>query len=1029
MKKNVKNENNNNINNIFDNLSNDLKDLIKYGKWELTLISSLKAEKNYKKNLLLIDKEWLYKWKEISGYNYIKSQIFKYLLITQKKSNENINEEKKKLNDLWYNIKKKYKINLNNEEKLPKINNKKYLLTINNKTIINGKENFDIISNDIYDIFKKYLENNINIKVGGLFTKKKLLMPFNYNDKNINYIYIDMLFIKDNKNNFEEILFVFPNLSLSIIEKIRKDISIKEINEFIKDLEIKENEKEYIFNDEEGTQIKYKAIYKNNIFKNVNNKEFNTNNKIKYNNINNFENLSKINEINEIKEINDIIDINIIKNFDINNLNYEELQQKMKEIEIISNKLIDFETNLQNKEKIYSNEKKKLKDEKEKINNNNKNKKINLSKGENNLKTINFEEERKKYNNYLKEMEFKNQHLFDEIQEYQEKENKLNNEYKKVKNEFQRKENDLDNKINEINNKEKIIKSKGDHLINNLNKKEIEIKIKEEKLKIKEEELNKKENKLNEKEIEINNEENENKEKIKEIKIKNEEILKKLKILKNKEDMEEKKINDELNEEINELEEQMNENDKNIKNKKSEEEDFNKEEENEEEEKEQVNKTIDDESENENMEKENINESKNFKSRKIKSMNQEISFHKINKKERNSININYNKEKKNKSINDRIIQTNFFSSKALSSPNINDDELPNIPIKINKNKPSLGLTKFKESVNLNAIIQCFAHLLEITEGILNLQAQNFFKEENKNKLSESYAILINNLFFPEKYNNNSGVYSIDLFYNLNIKENKKLLNNNFYINSKYLLNFLIEGLHKELNTKKNINIFENKQFEEINEKDALYKYLQEFTKNNNSIISKNFFGLLKNKIICQGCKKEKYNFKCYSYLYFNLSEIKKFSEQDKNCKNIKLKDCFDYYNKPEYLIGENGLYCNNCKTKNTTTILKSIYSSHTIMPIIFERGEDSNLNKEKIDFPDELDLTNYVEYQNSSKHFFLCGVVSNFGLSNNFGKFEAFCKMEKNDKWLHYNNEQVSSCTNEDIHNKGIQYILFYHKI
>ena len=168
---------------------------------------------------------------------------------------------------------------------------------------------------------------------------------------------------------------------------------------------------------------------------------------------------------------------------------------------------------------------------------------------------------------------------------------------------------------------------------------------------------------------------------------------------------------------------------------------------------------------------------------------------------------------------------------------------------------------------------------------------------------------------------------------------------------------------------------------------------------------------------------------CYSFLYFNVSEIKQFINQENKNKKLKLKDFFDYYNKPEYLLEEKGLYCTHCKSKNTTTILKSIYSTHPILPIIIDRGDDSNLNKDKIDFPDELDISKYIEYKNSSKKFYLCGVVSNFGFSNNFGKFEAFCKMEQNGQWFNYNDEKVSSSTIEDVHNKGIHYILFYHKI
>ena len=70
------------------NIEDDLNDLIKYGRWELSLISSLKSEKNYKKNLLVINKDWLSNWKEIAGYNFIKNKIFQYLVVTQKNKND-----------------------------------------------------------------------------------------------------------------------------------------------------------------------------------------------------------------------------------------------------------------------------------------------------------------------------------------------------------------------------------------------------------------------------------------------------------------------------------------------------------------------------------------------------------------------------------------------------------------------------------------------------------------------------------------------------------------------------------------------------------------------------------------------------------------------------------------------------------------------------------------------------------------------------------------------------------------------------
>ena len=1080
---NVKNEKDNVLINNNETFPNDLNDLINFGKWELSLISSLKVEKNYKKNLLLIDKDWLSQWKEISGYNYIKNQIFKYLSNTQKnKNNENILEENKKINNLWINIKQKYKINTNNFQQLKQMNNKQYLINHNNRKIINGKESFEIISTDIYDVFKKYLEKNVNIKVGGLFIKKKLLMPFNYNDKNINNIFIDMMFInntRNNKNDIEEILFVFPNLNLSIIEKIRKDISNKDINVFIKDSNDKGYEKEFYFNDEKGIKYSYKAIYKTNIDNNkntinasnmnnpnkINNfQNTNNNNNSMGNNINNINNNSMNNNIdnNINNEINNDIKYNTtnnditnyhknnlhnfnynevssnlsmeseetndtkIINVNINNLTIEELENKIKEMEQKTNKLMEIENILNTNEKLYLEELNEFEKEKELFNKEKYNNEIkkNSSKSLDKLNNdINLKDEYNKYFEHLKELEFKNQYIFDEIQQCKDKEIKYNNDYKKYKNDYQEKINDLNNKIKEINNKENMIKIKDDKLINNLHKKETDIKIKEEELNLREEELNQKEKELDEKEERLDEEENKNVEKQNEINRKNYEILEKTEKIQKNEEKEKEKFNNEIDDELNELENQIKENGPKIKKKKNLS-DIN-------------NKEGNDDLPTNNINNVNnrltMNDANTFKFRKVKTMQEDSPF--LSAKDiRTSKNENLSKDKnkdknKNKINFGRISQPNFISSKTLKSPNIdNISENNEENLKIDTNKPSLGLEKQNQIINLNAIIQCFVHLKEISESLLHSDSENNFEDENKFRLTKEYLDIINNLFFPEKYNNKDGVYSISSIYEIIIKNNLEIFNNNLYCNSKDLLNILINGLHKELNTKENINniIYSDKIIEDAIEKKALVKYLEEFTKNNNSIISKNFYGLLKNKIICQECNRERYSFKCYSYLSFNISDLKKYN---KSKKIFYLKDFFDYYTKPGYLIGKAGLFCNYCHSKNTTTVLKSIYSSHPIMSIIIERGEDPNLNLDKIDFPEELDLSRYIEYKNCSKHFFLCGVVSNLEMSNNYGKFISFCRMEKNGQWFNYDNENVSKCTVEDVHNKGIQYILFYHKI
>ena len=122
-------------------------------------------------------------------------------------------------------------------------------------------------------------------------------------------------------------------------------------------------------------------------------------------------------------------------------------------------------------------------------------------------------------------------------------------------------------------------------------------------------------------------------------------------------------------------------------------------------------------------------------------------------------------------------------------------------------------------------------------------------------------------------------------------------------------------------------------------------------------------------------------------------------------------------------------FCNKCQSDKSGTFYKSIYSAHTILPIILERGNDDNYFIEDLKFPDELNLEGYVEFNKSIKKYYLCGVVSNLGRNNSFGKFCAYCRMMPNDKWFCYKDESVSSCTSKDVHQEGVPYLLFYHKL
>ena len=363
---------------------------------------------------------------------------------------------------------------------------------------------------------------------------------------------------------------------------------------------------------------------------------------------------------------------------------------------------------------------------------------------------------------------------------------------------------------------------------------------------------------------------------------------------------------------------------------------------------------------------------------------------------------------------------------------------------IEEYNPSLGLTKNENSKYLNAVIQCFAHIPDITDKIINLHTNENFQDNLSNlKLAKRYRNLLINLFFPEKvYNVNRQPYNPNSFRNT-LNELNPLFTKNENIELKEFINYLILKLHDELNIKKNNNgisinnenLNKNIENKNQNENDVLFEFLQNFTSKNNSIISKSLYGISKYTFYCHQCQNSFYNFQCYSYLYFNLNKIIEYkqSKYHRNDVDINLNDCLEYFQKSETLIGDKGLYCPSCLQQTESTSIKNIYSTKSVLIFILDRNIGNNFNECNITFKESLNMRDYVQYikegEKSREKFFLGGVVNYIG--DNYGNetYNAYIKMGKNNDWYCYDDENVYSVSFQDIKNNGYPIILFYHKL
>ena len=974
-------------------INKELLPLIDYAKWELYHFNLLKkSSKVVKSELILIERETLKKWKEKSGYNIFKKQIFTYIFTLNKLKNVNdkIKQEKENINIKWQKAIQDNIINPNNLATLPITDlSGLYLSLKDNK--INAYKKYNLISSNLYNIFKKYI--NHKIVVEGFYYNGKLIIPMNYK-KEFNLRtsiksgenFLEIIFL-NNKNETEDLLCILPNdnhickeiedffINESIdnlIKNIFSNMDKNESNKFITD-----------FIDSDGNKVQYKIINKkDNTKKQINLQKNNINQKNQDNELDKLklilnEKIKILKAVNQrvIQKNNDIMKLKLNNdNSDVKN-NFEK-----KKLEDIKNKYLKYEKELKNKQNELENKKQSLKDEKNGL-------------------------------SYGSKLNLNDNYLLEE---------------KKIK----EKEDYLNHKEKELNLREQ-----------NIRKKELEIN--EEKLDIlnKEEELNLKLKEINDKLL----------------------LMKNKSFLMNIQEEAKKKEKDEINidqnnnsKELNEIETELEKEIDMLNNPKNDS-------------KKNENKTNDDSS-NKYRQLNSINFS-NRKSTRINRSPQNIKYKRANTIAPSIYNLTENNQNnsknierlsmridinRNKTLNNNLISPNKNQKiKKSINPNINQTET-----KINKNIPSLGLDQIDHPRNINAVLQCLAHIPELAEGILELgYKEKYFKENQNVELSRNFASVVNNIFFPMKYDNKSKTYYpknfVDTFNQMCPLINVE--NPPQYFNIYDMIKFILDTFHSELNIKKmnSSNQFgelnEENEIDLSNEKDVLVKFLTKFTNSNNSLISKLFFGLTKYKYVCNKCGNTKYDFDYYSHIYFDLPKIKKYFSNNKSHGKIigfiSIKDCLDYLrrdiNLPSlfndinlFILEKFGInrksgkaFCEQCQEETQCSLNNYLYSSNTILPIILERGDDDDYLVEDIKFPNELDLENYVEFNKSVKKYYLCGVVSNIGKNNTIGKFVAYCKMTHNGKWYKYFNEKYSSCTIDDIYNEGVPYILIYHKI
>ena len=355
-------------------------------------------------------------------------------------------------------------------------------------------------------------------------------------------------------------------------------------------------------------------------------------------------------------------------------------------------------------------------------------------------------------------------------------------------------------------------------------------------------------------------------------------------------------------------------------------------------------------------------------------------------------------------------------------------------------KPLIGLQNIGATCYMNATLQCLCIIEKFVDYLkYNKQLYQIVINDKKNeKLCSSFKTLIENLY-PNEDKQRKGSYAPRDFKD-KISKMNPLFEGIAANDAKDLVNFLIMTLHMELNNAPQNQIDDNNGniFEDQRNKELMFQnFTKSFNNSNQSIISELFYALNYNMTQCGNCKTITYNYQIYFFLIIPLEEVRKFKLTDNNNlqnnfmnNEVDIYDCFNYERKINLMTGDNAMYCNYCKLTCNCMMCTNLATGPEILIIILNRGKGIQF-KVKINFYTELNLSNYIELQNTGTKYELFGVITHIGESGMSGHFIAYCKEYWNNQWLKFNDaivEPVKDFKSEVI-DYAMPYLLFYKKI
>ena len=308
-----------------------------------------------------------------------------------------------------------------------------------------------------------------------------------------------------------------------------------------------------------------------------------------------------------------------------------------------------------------------------------------------------------------------------------------------------------------------------------------------------------------------------------------------------------------------------------------------------------------------------------------------------------------------------------------------------------KEPPLIGLANIGATCYMNATLQCLSNINLLTGFFLF--KKHMFQDIpigfSDKQISKAYSDVVYHLWNP----NEPKKYYTPNYFKQAISSKNKLFEGIQANDSKDLLIFLYENIHKELNERTEQQDVENEPSDQKNAEYELMLFRTKYFQENKSIITDLFYFDQANITTCLNCGTKIYNFAMHNILIFPLEKTRLFKEQkERDFENVKIKDCLDCHVNPEPNQPGNTFYCNNCHQEANYLLENKISSYPEILTIVLNRGKNLEYD---IGFEITFLLDNMDDYmiklngnqQDTGTRYQLIGVIIHSGNSGMDGHF------------------------------------------